>query len=141
MAPKLKRRNKSKAEIEQELKRITRTKVLRAFVKDKFYPHLIKASNSIDDAKFLTSSLGNMVMEQFLGLMKDMKFSELKLIEKLDPKADKHEEYKAMIELFNDESVYDTRELIEGMKNEIQMNIDNELKERKLESLKTNFLE
>lgn len=112
----------------------------REFVKDKFYPALLKASTSVDDAKFLLGSMSNTVMETFLAMMKDKKFSDLHLEKKLDPKAPNYSEYLALLELFKDENVFVARELIEGMKNEIQMMVDNELKERPLASLKTDFL-
>lgn len=133
--------NKTKEEIAAQMKREQKAKRLRAFIKEKFYPALIEASTSIDDAKFLLGSLSNMVMENFLAQMKEMKFVELNLAAKLDKKAKNFPQYAAMLALFANENVFETRELIEGMKNEVQMFIDDELKERKLDTLKTNFLE
>lgn len=133
--------NKSKDQITQELKTKEKVVFLREFVKDKFYPALITASTSIEDAKYLLQSFSNMVMEQFLAKMKDIKFQELNLETKLDPTLLQFHEYKSLLELFKDEDVFTTRELIEGMKNEIEMMITNEMKERKLETLKTMFYE
>jgi hypothetical protein len=132
---------RSKEQIAQGMKNIQEVKRMRAFVKDTFYPQLILASTSIDDAKYLLTSFSNMVMEQFLTLMKEKKFAELNLKDKLDPKLPQYEEFVKLLDLFNDETVFSARELIEGMNMEIQTMINNELKERKLDSLKTNFLE
>jgi hypothetical protein len=134
-------RNKSKEEIALGMQRVQEAKRLRAFVKDKLYPAIITTSTSIDDAKFLLGSFSNMMMEQFLAKMKETKFIELKLHEKLDKNSPKYKEFIELLALFADENVFTSRELIEGMKNEITMFIDNELKGRKLETLKTNFLE
>lgn len=134
-------RPKSKEEILQGMKNVQKVKEYRTFVKDKFYPALLKATNSIDDAKFLLGSFSNMVMEQFLSQMKEKQFVELHLENKLDKKADNYKEYFEILTLFGDKNVYDVRELIEGMKGEIEMLITNEMKERKLDTLKTNFLE
>ena len=114
---------------------------MRAFVKDKFYPQLLSAATSIDDAKFLLTSLSNMLMDKFLALMKEKKFKELNLETILDPANAQYEEYKKILDLFEDENVYVARELIEGMRGEIEMMISNEMKDRKLSTLKTNFLE
>lgn len=138
--PKPKRVNKTKEEIAKAMKNVEKVKHLRSFVKDKFYPALLTASNSIEDSKYLLSSFSNMIMEQFLSQMKETKFKDLKLETKLDPKSPQYKEYKKILDLFADEDVYSTRELIEGMKSEVEMMITNELKERKLSTLKTNFL-
>ncbi len=134
-------RNKSKDEIEAGMKRVQEAKRLRAFVKDQFYPALLKASTSIDDAKFLLSSFSNMVMEQFLSQMKEKKFIDLQLHNKLDPKAPNFKDYQDMLALFGNENVYDARELIEGMKMELDALVTAELKDRKLDTLKTNWLD
>ena len=131
--------NKTPEQIIKEVKNKEEVLRLRNFVKEKFYPALVSASTSIDDAKFLLSSISNMVMEQFLSQMKEMKFSELNLESKLDKTSPQYEDYKKILELFKDEDVYATRELIEGMKGEVESMITAELKERKLDSLKTNF--
>jgi len=114
---------------------------LRAFIKEKFYPALMEASTSIDDAKFLLSSLSNMVMENFLAQMKETKFVSLNLGAKLDKKAKNFPQYAAMLALFADENVLQARELIEGMKSEIELFINDEMKKRKLDTLTTNFLQ
>jgi hypothetical protein len=132
---------RTKDEIAEGMKRIQEAKRMRAFVRDKFYPALVNATTSIDDAKYLLGSFSNMVMERFLEQMKEMKFIDLKLHEKLDKKNANYDKFVELLALFGSENVLTARELIEGMKNEVQMNIDNELKGRKLETLKTNFLE
>ena len=134
-------KQRTKEEILKGMQNVQKAKELRAFVKDKFYPALVAATTSIDDAKFLLSSFSNMVMEQFLAQMKEKQFIELKLHEKLDKNSPNYKQYVDLLVLFGDKSVYDTRELIEGMKGEVDMLITNELKSRKLETLKTNWLE
>lgn len=136
-----KRINKTKDTIVDEMEKQEKVKALRIFVRDQFYPALLKATSSIDDAKYLLGSFSNMVMEQFLAQMKEKAFIELKLHEKLDPQSTNYKEYIELLSLFGDKSVYDTRELIEGMKQEVEMMIATEMKERKLDTLKTNFYE
>ncbi len=133
--------NKTKEEIATQMKREQKAKRLRSFIKEKFYPALIEASTSIDDAKFLLGSFSNMLMENFLAQMKEIKFVELNLPAKLDKKSKQFPQYAKLLSLFDDQNVFEARELIEGMKNEVNMFVDNEMKERKLDTLKTNFLE
>lgn len=134
-------KQRSKEEIADGMKRVAEAKRMREFVKTKFYPALMSASTSIEDAKFLLGGFSNQIMETFLAQMKEKKFIELKLHEKLDKKSPLYKEFVAMLALFSDENVFTARELVEGMKNEIQMFIDTEMKDRKLDTLKTNFLE
>jgi hypothetical protein len=136
-----KRQNKTEAELIADVKKVEKVKEMRRFVKDDFYPILLTASTSIDDAKYLVGSISNIMMEQFLAKMKEVKFSELHLEEKLDPQSPQYEDFKKMLELFNDKDVFNAKELIEGMKQEIELCILTEMKERKLESLKTNWFE
>ena len=138
---KQKRENKTKEQIAKEIQTMQKVKLYRAFVKDEFYPLLLTATTSIDDAKFLLTGFANMVFEQFLTLMKEKKFSELNLEAKLDPENPNYEEVKKILVLFGDKTVFEARELIEGMRGEIDGLVNAELKERKLETLKTNWFD
>jgi len=132
---------RSKEQIVKGMKDVQEVKRQREFVKDKLYPALLTATTSIEDSKYLLTSFGNMIMQEFLALMKEKKFNELNLTSKLDSKSPQFEEIKKMIELFNDESVFTARELVEGMVGEVESNVTNELKSRPLSTLKTNWLE
>jgi hypothetical protein len=135
------RRNNIMADIiidkAHQMEEVRRT---REFVKNKLYPALIKNDESIDETKFFLSSMSNLIMTEFLTWMREKKFSELHLEDKLDPASPQYENYKEFVELFKDESIFNTKELLDGMKGEIQMILDNETKGRKLDTLKTDFL-
>lgn len=60
-------------------------------------------------------------MESFLGFMKEKKLKELDLVSKLDPKDPKYEKIKTLISLFDDKSIFDAKDLLEGMGNEIRL--------------------
>lgn len=138
----MQRRNKHMADaIIETAHRMEEVKRTRAFVKDKLYPALLKNAETIDDTKFFLGSMSNLIMSEFLAWMRDKKFSELHLEDKLDPASPLYENYKEIIDLFKDESIFNTKELLDGMKGEIQMLVDNEMKGRKLETLKPDFLE
>lgn len=111
------------------------------FTKEVFMPALIKASTSIDDATTFLSSISTVLMQKFLEEMKQKKMSDLKLVDGLDVNSPKYAEVKALLELFNDQSVFDARSSIEGMVNEINVFVDDELKGRTLDTLKMQWID
>jgi len=111
------------------------------FAKEVFYPALIKASKNIDDAQMFLSSISTIMMEKFLGFMKEKKFVELNLVEQLSPLDSKYEELKSMLALFDTFNVFEAKELLEGMRQEISLFLNEEAKERSLESLKCRWLD
>lgn len=137
---KKKRTNRTREQIIADLHNSKQFQIEMAFAKDVFYPALCEASKSIDDASMFLSSINTIMMEEFLGFMKEKTFGDLKLESKLDPKDEKHEELKKFLDLFKDKSVYDAKSCIEGMRSEIQLFLNEESKERQLKDLKTNWL-
>lgn len=135
-----KRVNKTKEQIIAELKGNQKFQDKLKFVKEQFYPALCKASKSIDDAQQNLSIINTLLMEKFLERMKDVKMLEINLYSKL-VEGDKFEELSAMLKLFDDMSVFDAKDSIEGMKQEISLFLNEENKERKLETLKTKWID
>lgn len=136
-----KRKNKTKEQLIKELMANKRFQEKMAFTRDKFYPALMDSSKSIDDALSFLGSISTIVMESFLEFMKDKKFSELNLTDKLDKKDEKYEELVDLLTLFNDMNVFDAKDLIEGMKREVQLFCNEEMKTRQLSSLKTKWID
>ncbi len=113
---------------------------LRKFVRDVFFPALCASTYSINDADVFLQSFNTMLMENFLQLMKEKKFGDLKLHEQLDPTGPKHAEIQAMIHLFDDMPVREAQDVIEGMKNELRDLYRRETMTRPLTDLKTNWM-
>lgn len=137
-APRL---TKSKEELLAELNKNQKFVEKMKFTKEQFYPAMVKASRNIDDARSFLSSINSVLMQNFLTFMKEKKFSELNITDSLDPKDEKYEDYVAMFNLFNDMNVYEAKDIIEGMRAEINLFIDEELKERGLDTLKAHWLD
>lgn len=110
-----------------------------AFVREKFYPALCEAASSIEDATMLLSGFNTVLMQEFLGIMKEKKVSELSLGGKLDAMSDKFKENTALLDLFTDLTVFEAKDYIEGMKGEIELFKSEEMRERPLSSLKTKW--
>lgn len=133
--------NKSKQEILSGMKANADFQKKMTFVREKFWPALMESSASIDDASILLAGFNTTLMQEFLALMKEKTMKDLNLSVKLDPTDDKFLENQKLLELFNDMSVFDAKDLIEGMKNEIQLFITEELKTRPLSTLKPTWIE
>jgi len=136
-----KRKFKNKEQVIKDLKRNQDFAKKMEFVKTKFYPALIESSHSIDDARTFLGSFSTMIMQEFLQTMKNKKVSELGLVKMLDAKDEKYEQIKAVVELFDDASLFEAKELVEGMKAEIQLFVDEELKERPLSTVKPRWID
>ncbi len=135
------RAQKSKEQIISEMKANTDFQKKIEFVKTKFWPALCEATTSIEDADILLSGFNTMIMQTFLGLMKEKTLKDLDLSTKLDPTSDKFLENQKLLELFSDMSVFDAKDYIEGMKNEIGLFKQEEFKARPLSSLKTKWVD
>jgi len=132
---------KSKEEVLAELKKNAAFQDKMKFVKERFYPALLEAATSIEDATQLLAGFNTQIMQSFLGLMKNKKTSDLELIKQLDPKSPKYEQHKALVALFDEMNVFDCKDYVEGMRSEIAMFQREEMEQRPLSSLKTKWID
>jgi len=136
-----KQKLRSREELLSDLKKNADFQKKMSFTKNVFYPALIEASKNIDDAQTFLGSINTVMMESFLGYMKEKKFGELKLQDKLDTKDEKHDQLVSMLDLFNDMSIFEAKDLLEGMKREISLFLSEENKVRKLSDIKPQWLD
>lgn len=141
MGKKPKQVYRSKEEIISELKKNEEFKKKIKFSRETFYPALCKASTNIEDAQMLLAGFNTVIMQTFLGLMKDKKLGELDLQSKLDSTNPKHTEQIALLNLFEDMTIFEAKDHIESMKSEIGLFLSDEQRERSLESLKTKWID
>lgn len=109
----------------------------QAIVKDKLYPALITTALSIDEAKMLVRAISGFIMEDVMGLMKERQFIDLapKLLEKIAIGKDREPELKKLLDIFERENLFVSKELIEGMSHAIDQMINDEMRSRKLDTL------
>lgn len=136
-----KRLTKSKEQLMAELKGNVKFQEKMRFTKEKFYPALIKATTSVDDALQNLSIINTVMMDKFLGFMKEKKFRDIDIYSNLDPKDPQYENLKEMLNLFDDMSVFDAKDLLEGMRNEINLFLNEENKVRQLSDVKPRWLD
>ena len=133
--------NKKKEQLIADLQKNQKWVAKMKFTREKFYPALVELDESIDDTKTFIASINQIMMEKFLDLMRQNKFGDLKLAEVLDSKDAKYDKYKAILELFKDHSVFDAKDCIEGLKGELDLFVQDEMKERKMSTLKCKWLD
>jgi len=132
---------KTKEELIADLQKSAKWQEKMHFARNRFYPALCDLDTSVDDVKIFLASINTILMEKFLGKMKELKFSDMKLADSLDPKDENYEGYAVLLNLFNDMNIFDAKDLIEGMRSEIQTFVDDEMKNKKLVALKTKWID
>lgn len=132
---------KSKEELIADLKKSQKWQEKMKFTKEKFYPAVLAIDSSVDETKTFLASINSVLMEKFLGKMRELKMSDLKLQDALDSKDVKYQWYIALLDLFNDMSVFDAKDCIEGMKSELATFENDLMKEMNIKDLKTKWLD
>lgn len=132
-----KRENKTKEQIEQDIKSSEKIKAHRKFIKEIVYPALLEKSDSIDDAKIILGVVSTAIQQAMLNIQ--MK----QLVKDLDiPEVDeKYKKYSDIMVLFRDHSVTESTKLIQGLQDEIDETVRDENKERKLATLEVKLLD
>ena len=132
---------KTKEELMAELRSNSAFILKMKFLREQFWPALLDASTSIEDASTILYGFNTQMMEQFLGFMKEKKVADLGLPNKLDPESPKYQENLKLIEIFSDMDVFTAKEYIEGLKNEIELWKREEMQARSLSTLKVTWLD
>lgn len=135
-----KRINKTKEQIELEMRNTQNLKRKRSIIMDTFYPALIEATVSVEEAESLVQAMGASIMGEVLKEAQQKKFSEIspKLLDIL-AKDERREEIKKLLATLEGETLFDAREIIEGMTNAIKMMVREEMQGRKLDTLKADW--
>ncbi len=139
--PKTKAPRQSKEEILEGMKRKKEIDRKRILITDAFYPALINATISVDEAKALISAMGSLLMSEVLKTMKERQFSEISesLLKVLCTDGEREPEVRALLDTLKGENLFVARELIEGMTRAIEAMVAEEMHGRKLDTLKTNW--
>lgn len=133
--------NKTKEQLVAEMKQKADFQKKMAFIKEKFWPALCKASANVEEGEMLLEGFNTAVMQAFLGKMKETNIKDLGLGAKLDATSDKFLENRDLLALFSEMSVFDSKDYIEGMRNEIALFKRDEFKTRTLESLQVKWID
>ncbi len=133
--------NKTREDLIKEMQNKKEVARKRTIIVDNFYPALVSATVSVDEAKMLVSAMGSLMMEQVLETMKERKFSDIKsaLHAKLCEGGERAEEVTALLNTLENENLYVAREIMEGVTRTIDQMILDEMRGRNLGTLKTKW--
>lgn len=133
--------NKSKEEILFDLKKNQDFQRKLKFTREIFYPALLKANPTVEEASTWLSGFNSALMQGFLARMKEVKMSDLKLGLQLVATDDRFLDFQNIVSIFDDMSVYEAKDHIEGLRGEIELWKGDEDKQRPLSSLVTKWLD
>lgn len=109
----------------------------RKFIKEEVYPFLLEHSENIEEAKQMCTVLKMTITQAAMNREKKLLVSELDV-----PQVDaKYEKYNQFIKLFLDKTVFDSKQLMEGMSDVIDSFIREENTKRKLSEIKADLLD
>lgn len=131
-----KRATKSKEQISSELD-ANRRKIL---VKNKLYPALVGATTSVDESKMLLQAITSMIMEEGMRVLREKKISEIHghLVKVLSSEG-RTKEIDALIGVLDDETLFTSRMLLEGLRQAIEQMIIDEMQSRTLKSFEPDW--
>lgn len=138
---KQKRVNKTKEELIKEAENKKEVSRKRDIVVNKFYPALIEATISVDEAKALVHVMGSLIMEEVLKTMKFRRFADIteSLHNHLTKDGERSKEIRVLLESLNGENLFVAREIIEGMSKAIGAMEVAEMRTRNLSTLKADW--
>ncbi len=140
MPKKPKQNHPTKEQLLQQMEAAKEAKRLRVLVTEKLWPLLLKGSTSISNAEQICQILTMSIQQAFMSEMKIKKIIDLKVREKVNPKAPQADYYAEILDVIGNETMTDATRLIEGLGDEVKRLQKKEMSERKLDTLKTDFI-
>lgn len=138
--PKKKQLHLTTEQIIEQSNRQRKFKEKLSFIKEKFYPALILASENIEGAVQMLSILNTIMMEKFLGKMKETNMKEINLFTNVAADDPRHDEIETMLHLFDEMNVFEAKEYFEGVKGEIELFKQDYFKGKTLDELPVHWL-
>lgn len=113
----------------------------RKIVTEKFFPALTAATVSVDEARMLVSATTSLIMEAAMAVLKEKTFKDIEedVFKKLCPDGERAEEIRDLLKVFSDETLFVSREIIEGAKQAIDQMVNDEMRSRSLATLKADW--
>ena len=134
--PKPKRVEKTKEQIAAEMKKNSQQDLTENAV----FPALVGATTSIDEAKMLLRAISTSIMEKSMEVLRETKMSDIResLVKKLTEEG-REKEVNALLKALDDQTLLDSRMLVEGLSSGIDQMILDEMRGRTLNSLEVDW--
>lgn len=129
----IQRTNKTKEQLEFELKVAAKRKLII----ESFYPALVEATESVDEASMLLSATVSLIMEEAMNTLREKKLEEIRsrIVKKLCPNDERLLKIENLMGIFDKLSLFETRGHFESMKSVIEQMKIEDMQGRKLDSL------
>lgn len=123
----------TKEDVERDFKRAQ----ARKLIKEKFYPALVEATISVDEATMLLQAATSLIMEEAMEKLRTTKMSEIRnrLVKKLAPNDERILQIEKLVDVFTDNSLFEARGHFESMRAVIEQMKTDEMQKRKLDTL------
>lgn len=120
----------TKEELEREMKRAE----ARTLIKEKFYPAMVEATESVDEATHLMNAVTGLIMEEAMETLRTMHMKEIKnrIVKKLCPNDERLLQIENLIGVFDAMTLYEARGHFESMRAVLQQIQLDEMRTRKL---------
>lgn len=121
----------------EDIKRDWKRAQDRKLIKERFYPALVEATISVDEAQMLLQAATSLIMEEAMEKLRSTSMKDIKnrMIKKLAPNDERVLQIEKLLGIFDDHTLFDARGHFESMRAVIeQMKID-EMQKRKLDTL------
>lgn len=104
------------------------------------FPATIAATTSIDEAKMLLKAISTLIMEQSMNVLRETKMGDIReeLVKKLTTEG-RVEEVDALLKGLDDQTLFDSRMLVEGLNSAIEQMVMDEMRGRTLRSLEVDW--
>lgn len=104
------------------------------------FPAVVNATTSIDEAKMLLRAISASIMEESMKVLRETKMADIRegLVKKLTEEG-RVEEIDALLKSLDDQTLFDSRMLIEGLSSAIEQMIIDEMRGRTLRSLEVDW--
>lgn len=127
-----------------ELKRLMEKRdLMRKKVKNQLWPFLLKNAKSVEEAKMIVQAVVIGMEQAFENQRMEQKISALKLVQLLAAGDQKNKYNKItsdLVKMFEEDTITDALIMLKGMEPAIGNTLQEELKTRKLDNLKVEFL-
>jgi hypothetical protein len=134
------RENKTKEQVEADIKQRQEIERQRKIVIEKLWPLLLRHSKSIGDAHQFVEVCKISIQTAFNRQMFVQTVADTKMYDMLDSKAPRNDEYREFLDMFQNEKIKMAIDLITGVSQEIERLLRKEQAGRKLDTLQTDFV-
>ena len=131
-----KRVERTKEQIAAQLK----TNNQQDLIEKAVFPAVVAATTSIDEAKMLLRAISTSIMEKSMEVLREKKMADVRkeLVKKLTEEG-REEEVDALLAALDDQTLLDSRMLVEGLSSAIEQMIIDEMRNRTLNSLEVDW--